>query len=181
MTTALDVAGYIKSAHGLRSYQSIDLQKLVYFAQAWHLAWTGRAIFDEEFEAWPNGPVARSVYRDNRYATLPTEPEIDEETRMIIDAVLRHYENCTVQELVALTHADAPWIEARKNLAPNQSSVNHLSEKTMLDFYTAKTLAGDNAPRRPACVSAADSAEVETAGAQVIDRWREHLELLALK
>lgn len=181
MTTAVDVAGYIQRTHDLRPYQSMNLQKLVYFAQAWHLAWTGRPIFDEKFEAWPKGPVARSVYRENRYSTLPTDSGIDPETRLIIDAVISHYADCSVEELVALTHADAPWIEARKDLLPGAPSTNHLSEKTMLDFYTAKTLAGENAPRRPACALAAADDEVFDAGAQVIDRWREGLDLLAQK
>lgn len=181
MTTALDVASYIQHSQGLRRHQSMDLQKLLYFAQAWHLAWTGRPIFSEQFEAWPKGPVARSVFRENRYRDLPESPELDDETKLIIDAVISHYDGCSVDELVALTHADAPWIEARKTLGPNESSRNHLSEKTMLDFYTAKTLAGENAPRRPACVSVAREADVAAAGASVIDRWREGLELLAHK
>lgn len=180
MTSALDVAGYIKQARGLQDWQSMDLQKLVYFAQAWHMAWTGRPIFDEGFEAWPKGPVVRSVFRENRHGELPNAA-LDEETRAIIDAVLDHYRNCTHDELIALTHADAPWIEARKDLLPTEPSRSRLSERTMLDFYTAKTLAGDNAPQRPARVAVADSAEVEASGRSVIERWREGLELLAQK
>lgn len=181
MTTARDVAGYIRHTFGLQSYQSVNLQKLVYFAQAWHLGWTGRPIFTEKFEAWPNGPVARSVYVDNRYHTLPDGSALDEETRMIIDAVVAYYKPFSMQKLVALTHVDAPWIEARKGLAPTDYSENELSEKTMLDFYAAKTLAGESAPQRPACVHHAQADEVSRVGAQVIGRWREGLELLAHK
>lgn len=179
--TAVDVASYVKTTAGLAQYQSKDLQKLVYFAQAWHLAWTGRPIFDEEFEAWPDGPVSRSVFACNRHGGLPANPEIDEETRGIIDAVIAHYGDCSVDELVALTHADAPWIEARKDLGPTEASRRVLNSKTMLDFYTAKTLAADNAPQRPACVQRAKSADVTRVGARVVDRWREGLELLAHK
>lgn len=180
MTTATEVAGYIKRSMNLSPYQSKDLQKLVYFAQAWHLAWTGRPIFNEDFEAWPDGPVVRSVYRENRYNHLP-EVAMPEETQGIIDAVLAHYRGKTMDELVALTHADAPWIEARKNLGPTDPSQRALSQKTMLDFYTAKTLAGENAPERPSCVAIARPRAVGNAGMAVISRWREGLELLAHK
>lgn len=181
MTKAIDVAAYVKDAAGLRQHQSMDLQKLMYFAQAWHLAWTGRPIFDEPFEAWPNGPVVRSVFASNRYGNLGAAPELPDETRAIIDAVLSHYADRSVDELVALTHADAPWIEARKDLDPSEASRRQLSTKTMLDFYTAKTLAGENAPRRPVCVVAAARSDAAVVGARVIDRWREGLELLAHK
>lgn len=179
--TAVDVAAYVKGTAELRQFQSKDLQKLVYFAQAWHLAWTGRPLFDEAFEAWPDGPVVRSVYACNRYGGLPSDPKIDDEARGIIDAVVAHYADRSVDELVALTHADAPWIEARKDLGPRDPSRRELNSKTMLDFYTAKTLAADNAPRRPAYAQVARRVDVANIGARVIDRWRDGLELLAHK
>lgn len=129
MTTAVDVAGYIKTTLRLPSYDSIRLQKLVYFVQAWHLAWTGRGIFDEPFEAWPNGPVVRSVFRDNRYAELPTDVVLDEETKVIVDAVLDHYKSRDLDTLIALSHADAPWLEARKVSARTSHLESHLAAR----------------------------------------------------
>jgi uncharacterized phage-associated protein len=179
MLTALDVASYIKSSLGpLDSYK---LQKLVYFTQAWHLAWTGRPVFNEPFEAWPKGPVVRSVYRENRYGIIPTVGGLDEETRSILDAVIDYYGEFNSEKLVALTHADAPWIEARKGLGPGESSQRELNEKTMLDFYTAQALAEENGPTRKACVADAASPVVSVAAADVISRWREGLDLLATK
>jgi uncharacterized phage-associated protein len=40
----------------------LKLQKLIYFAQAAHLAINDEELFDEQIEAWPLGPVVRSVY-----------------------------------------------------------------------------------------------------------------------
>jgi uncharacterized phage-associated protein len=40
----------------------MKLQKLVYYAQAWALVWDDEPIFDEEIEAWANGPVVRGLY-----------------------------------------------------------------------------------------------------------------------
>ena len=45
-----DVAGYILSKK--RKLTTKQLQKLVYFCQAWSLGWTGKPLFDARFEDW---------------------------------------------------------------------------------------------------------------------------------
>lgn len=40
----------------------MKLQKLVYYAHAWHLAIKGSPLFDDDIEAWPWGPVVRNLY-----------------------------------------------------------------------------------------------------------------------
>lgn len=44
----------------------MKLQKLVFYAHAWWLAHTGQPLIEEEFEAWPWGPVVRSVWAETR-------------------------------------------------------------------------------------------------------------------
>ncbi|WP_218124294.1 Panacea domain-containing protein [Chitinophaga filiformis] len=39
------------------------MQKLVYYAQAWHLVAFLTPLFEEDIEAWTHGPVIRSLYR----------------------------------------------------------------------------------------------------------------------
>ncbi len=39
---------------------AMKLQKLCYYAYGYHLAWEERRLFPERFEAWANGPCARS-------------------------------------------------------------------------------------------------------------------------
>lgn len=41
---------------------AMKLQKLVYYCQAWHLAWEGRALFPEAIHAWASGPVHPELY-----------------------------------------------------------------------------------------------------------------------
>ncbi|WP_371651751.1 Panacea domain-containing protein [Streptomyces mirabilis] len=36
--------------------------KFVYYCQAWHLAWEGRALFPEAIRAWASGPVCPALY-----------------------------------------------------------------------------------------------------------------------
>jgi len=56
----LDVAAYILGKHGPMTH--MKLQRLVYYSQAWHLAWDGVPLFPERIEAWANGPVVPVLY-----------------------------------------------------------------------------------------------------------------------
>jgi len=40
----------------------MKLQKLLFYTQAWHLAEKDAPLIEEEIEAWPWGPVVRSIY-----------------------------------------------------------------------------------------------------------------------
>lgn len=44
----------------------MKLQKLLFYAHAWNLALRGEALFEEDFEAWPWGPVIRDIYFQTR-------------------------------------------------------------------------------------------------------------------
>ena len=63
-TTAERVADYIiRSAHESGELiTNLKLQKLVYYAQAWHLALFDEPLFDDPIEAWVHGPVVSSLY-----------------------------------------------------------------------------------------------------------------------
>ena len=39
----------------------MKLYKLCYFSQGWHLAWTGKPLFSDEFEGWRHGPVSQKL------------------------------------------------------------------------------------------------------------------------
>ncbi|MDR1166604.1 MAG: DUF4065 domain-containing protein [Deltaproteobacteria bacterium] len=41
----------------------LKIQKMLYFAQGWHLAHLDIPLFEDPIEAWKYGPVVRSVYR----------------------------------------------------------------------------------------------------------------------
>jgi uncharacterized phage-associated protein len=52
------------AAEAKKPITPMQIQKLVYFAHGWHLALTGRALVDEQVEAWPYGPVFPSLYHE---------------------------------------------------------------------------------------------------------------------
>ncbi|PPI08211.1 Panacea domain-containing protein [Rathayibacter sp. AY1B8] len=181
VTTAIEVAGYLATKGRVPSWDSMKLQKLVYFAQAWNLAWTARPLFDEDFQAWSNGPVVRSVYAKNKYGVLPAEVELSDEVKETLDSVLAFYGDRGYEELIQLTHDDAPWLEARRGLPGGAPSRKVVSQKTMLDFYSCMALEGGDIPRRTARPVQADSAEVAAAARRIIERWSAGLALLAHK
>ena len=59
-----DVAQYILEKNGAMT--SMKLQKLVYYSQAWATVWDDDVLFDEEVQAWDNGPVVRELWEANK-------------------------------------------------------------------------------------------------------------------
>ena len=119
MATVFDVASYILQKKGRMS--TWKLQKLCYYSQAWNLVWTEKPLFDEDFEAWSNGPVCRELFykhkgiflidkiEGNPHALIPAEKET-------VDMVLRDYGDMDAYELRELTHSEDPWKNARNGL-----------------------------------------------------------------
>lgn len=58
--SAHDVAAYILHKQGPMTVWK--LHKLLYYSQAWHLAWEDEPLFGERIEAWANGPVVPDLY-----------------------------------------------------------------------------------------------------------------------
>jgi|HubBroStandDraft_2_1064218.scaffolds.fasta_scaffold322050_2 uncharacterized phage-associated protein len=62
--TASNLARYILSYFHEKGspINSLKLQKLIYYGQAWSLALYDKPIFTEPVEAWVHGPVIYSVF-----------------------------------------------------------------------------------------------------------------------
>lgn len=92
------------------------LQKLCYYAQAWSLAWTEKSLFDEDFEAWANGPVCRELFYAHKGKFVVEESDlicgsIDNLSEDAIDTnnvILRDYCNMAPFELRELSHSEEP-------------------------------------------------------------------------
>jgi len=119
------------------------LQKLCYYAQAWHLALLNRPLFGEEIQAWIHGPVIPKLYA--KYADYGWEeisvkneninPSFPQNTIEVLNAVWNTYHNLDGEQLEALTHSEKPWQEARNGIAPLEPSENVISYQSMRDFY----------------------------------------------
>jgi uncharacterized phage-associated protein len=119
----------------------MKLQKLVYYAQAWSLVWDDRPLFRERIEAWVNGPVVPSLYQAHRGQydvkewPLGNADKLDAKSLDSIDAVLDFYGSRSSQWLSDLTHAELPWREARRGLAPFERGNNEITRAAMHEFY----------------------------------------------
>ena len=60
MCNVHDVAAYILREKGPLS--AMNLQKLIYYSQAWSLVWDECPLFEEPIEAWVSGPVIPALY-----------------------------------------------------------------------------------------------------------------------
>lgn len=142
MADMLSVAKYITERQG--DMTAMKLQKLMYYAQAWHMVWAERPLFDEDFQAWANGPVLPTLYNHHRgmfyvspgvfpYANSGTLHP-DEQTN--IDKVLGFYGQQTAQWLSNLTHQEMPWLQARGGLYPGAASSEVVSKLAMHEYYS---------------------------------------------
>ncbi|MDL2224642.1 DUF4065 domain-containing protein [Eubacteriales bacterium OttesenSCG-928-M02] len=144
MASVLDVASYILHKQGQMT--SMKLQKLVYYSQGWSLAWDDVPLFDEDFEAWANGPVCPRLFGFHR-GLFVLEPdhfdqfgikydaELDENQRETIDIVLEYYGEKEPYWLSTLSHTETPWKDARKGFAPGTPSSEVITKESMQLYY----------------------------------------------
>lgn len=152
MADVNDVCDYVivKLCSGGVPLNVLKLHKIIYYTQAWNLAFDRGRLFDGEFQAWVHGPVSRAIYdrfRDTKsmYSPLSTwdAPNFDphrlrDDERAHIDAVLEIYAPYTGDQLEQLTHREDPWTLARANTAAWDRSEAIISEDTMAAFYKAR-------------------------------------------
>lgn len=116
------------------------LQKLVYYAQAWHLVWRERPLFSEGIEAWSNGPVVPELWERHKgrftVDTVGGDPSgLDAAEESVVDLVLVHYGQKPGEYLSSLTHDEDPWKGAREGLSDGQPGRAEISLESMSSFY----------------------------------------------
>ena len=114
--TVYDIAQYILEKNGPMT--SMKLQKLVYYSQAWATVWDDDVLFDEQVEAWDNGPVVRELWEANKGKFKISSVDggnasaVNASQRETIDRVLNFYSDKNAQWLSDLTHMEDPWKKA---------------------------------------------------------------------
>lgn len=145
MATVQDVAAYVLRERG--GMTAMKLQKLCYYAQAWHLVWEERSLFGDEIQAWANGPVAPALYRSHRGVFHLTElpegnPEaLDPNEVGTIDAILGHYAPMSAHELSELSHRESPWADARHGIPAGRRSQERITHSARVEYYDGLTAA----------------------------------------
>lgn len=124
------------------------LQKLVYYAQAWHLAINGQELFAVDFQAWVHGPVIPELYNEyKRFEWMPIQDDIEgdsitakfsDDTLSVLQEVTDEYFCCDAYELERMTHAEYPWLVARDGLPADEPSTAIIDKELMQKYYGAK-------------------------------------------
>ena len=147
-TTAQQVAEYFlllvdQEAGDLMT--NLRLQKLLYYAQAWHLAILGRPLFNDDFEAWVHGPVIPSLYsmyRIHGWSAIPAPDSTDfspsEESRGVIKEVWGTYSQYSAKRLEEISHGEAPWQHAREGYGPADRCNVVICKEDIRQYYAAR-------------------------------------------
>lgn len=139
--TIFDIAKWFLSKESMRHKK---IQKLCYYAQAWHYTLYDKALFDGDFEAWAHGPVNRQLWEKLKgfgYENIDSNAingtkTIKEDTRDFLEMVWNTYGNFDGWQLESLTHSETPWIKARGNLSELQRCTAIISPDEMKKYYS---------------------------------------------
>ncbi|MGG1879346.1 type II toxin-antitoxin system antitoxin SocA domain-containing protein [Paenibacillus cisolokensis] len=123
----------------------LKLQKLCYYAQAWHLVLSKKntPLFRGEFQAWVHGPVNPELFKTYRQygwdpiMKKPEEINLDRSEEEILNEVWQAYGSFDAKYLEALTHNEKPWKKARKGLPEDAYSTEVIDEDEMLKYYSS--------------------------------------------
>src|SRR5690606_32481206 len=93
----------------------LKLQKLMFYADAWHMALYGSEITNERFQAWVHGPVALSQYhrfKDYKWRAITSEierPDVPSALATHLDEIIDVFGAETAVALEIMTHQEKPW------------------------------------------------------------------------
>jgi len=141
MADIVDVAKYILEQKGPMS--TWKLQKLCYYSQAWALAWSGNPLFNEDFQAWSNGPVCYELYKLHEGRFMVDKDTFDcghseclsDAQKRNIDTVLQDYGDDDAYQLREQTHSESPWIIARGDTPAGEKSKAIVTKDSMGEYY----------------------------------------------
>lgn len=151
MYTANEIADYVIfriASDDDSGVMNLKLQKLLYYCQAWKLAFDDSALFEGAFQAWIHGPVNRTLYdrfkgSKSLYSLISMKDiedaaiieKIDAESKSHINSILDAYAPFSATDLEVMTHREDPWIQARKGYSPTQRCEEVIDEKLMKQYY----------------------------------------------
>ena len=138
--SASDVAAKILEMKG--SMSAMKLQKLCYYAHAWHLVWHEAPLFPDEIQAWANGPVIPRLYAEHKGQFRVESIEAGDPSKVCakgittLTSVLAFYGEKTAQWLSDLTHMETPWKHARAGLPNGSYSDAPITDSSMHEYYS---------------------------------------------
>ena len=135
---------------------NLKLQKLLYYAQGFSYQRFNHSLFDEDIEAWDDGPVVYDVYK--HYQSCGRDPiRVSDSVhlppiieRLVLD-VAREYGQYTTSKLVSMTHrAGTPWAKTyvygkKRNVIPKSLIADYFSStEPILESLDIESLFSNN-------------------------------------
>ncbi|GAA3842792.1 hypothetical protein GCM10022243_06560 [Saccharothrix violaceirubra] len=139
MANVHDVAAAVLAATGPES--PMKLQKLLYYAQGWHLATEHTPLFEARIEAWKRGPVVPEVYyrhegRSEVCSWHEGDPSrLAARERDVVASVVERYGHFSRHELSEMAHGEEPWRDARGDLPESEPSSAEVSREVMARYF----------------------------------------------
>lgn len=126
-----------------KSLSNLQLQKLLYIAHGYLLAWKNKPLFMDEVSAWKYGPVIHSVYnqfKEYGAAKIPVGPVEsgveNDDVIQTLEGTLKLYGDWEAMDLVSITHQPkTPWHEVWEIGGGNQQLFSEIPENLIKDHY----------------------------------------------
>lgn len=159
-----DVARYLGISllsKGL-SVSPLKLQKILYYTQSWYMVFFGKdnTLFKDAPQAWVNGPVYPTIYQQYRDKAsdmcehlhadsfgcgeerladeaecLACKMDLSKEEIEFIDSIVTMYGSKSQNQLIFMTHSEAPWSDQRRGLSPFEYSQREIPLDAMYNYY----------------------------------------------
>ena len=137
-----------KIAEAMLTFDSISrpkLQKLCYYAYAWHITFFGEKLFSQLYMAGEQGPLCLELeakyqdFEDNIPQSIKKLSEVisDTELREFLAAVYDAHGGLTEEQLKTMACMEDPWITARTR--EGLLKCIYLDEE-IIDWHTRKVL-----------------------------------------
>jgi uncharacterized phage-associated protein len=133
----------------------MSLEKMIYYAQCFHLVLHDAPLFPDEILAWQKGPVVGAVY--SHYAgfgwnlIIPDEDAgsvLPEGAAHFLKQIVSFFGRYTAIRLSEATHLEDPWRDARDGIPPNVASGIVIPQVVMKSYYRALINEGEAALSR---------------------------------
>lgn len=100
-----------------KSYEgNIRLNKYLFLSQVVFLAKYEKKLFNDDFIAYKNGPVIKSIV--NNYSLMSArreEVDLPKDVKTFLDKIYDSLINASYKELIEISHEDPEWIKLSHN------------------------------------------------------------------
>lgn len=130
----------------------MQVQKILFYAQGWTVAEWDKPLFDDDLEAWTEGPVVDQVWRVFKaFGPKPITDEshaddsgLSEVEKHMVRQVWDTYKQYSAWALSDMTHEDPAWLGAREGLARNAAAKRKITLEAMKRSFLEKLQAVEN-------------------------------------